>query len=182
MTDALLLQRFLAGDEHSFEELFTRHYDMVYGVLYRLLGSRAEAEDLAQEVFLKLYHQRLRRGENVAGWLYRVAINTGYNALRAAARAVRREHLAGGLAESISVEERVAQREQARRVRLTLAKIRPRSAKMLLLREMDFSYAEVADAVGVAPSSVGTLLSRAQREFRKTYIDMWGEGDHESYP
>jgi RNA polymerase sigma-70 factor (ECF subfamily) len=182
MTDALLLKRFLAGDEDSFEELFARHYDMVYGVLYRLIGSRAEAEDLAQEVFLKLYRRRLRRGENVAGWLYRVAVNTGYNALRAAARASQREHLAERAGASHTVEEQVEQREQAHRVRLALARIRPRSAKLLLLRGMGLSYAEAADAIGVTPGSVGTLLARAQREFRKTYIDMWGEGDHETYP
>jgi RNA polymerase sigma-70 factor (ECF subfamily) len=182
MTDALLLQRFLAGDERSFEELFARHYSMVYGALYRLVGSRAEAEDLAQEVFLRLYRRRLRRGENVAGWLYRVAVNMGYNALRAAARAARREQFAGQPAGATPVEEHVERREQAYRVRLTLARIKPRAAKMLLLRGMGLSYTEVADAIGIAPGSVGTLLARAQREFRKTYIDMWGEGDDESYP
>ena len=182
MTDALLLQRFLAGDERSFEELFARHYDMIYGVLYRLVGSRPEAEDLAQEVFLKLYRRRLRRGENIAGWLYRVAVNTGYNALRAAARTQRHEQSAGPPTEPRTVEEHVEQHERARRVRAALARIGSRAAKILLLRGMGLSYAEVAEAIGAAPGSVGTLLARAQRDFRRTYIDMWGEGEDEAYP
>jgi RNA polymerase sigma-70 factor (ECF subfamily) len=65
---------------------------------------------------------------------------------------------------------------------MALTEIKPRSAKILLLRGMGLSYAEVADAVGVAPGSVGTLLARAQREFHQAYVNMWGEGNHEAYP
>lgn len=181
MSDALLLKRFLAGDEQSFEQLFTRHYDMVYGVLYRLTGNRGEAEDLAQEVFLRLYHRRLPRGDNVAGWLYRVAMNLGYNALRATARRTHREQSVEQLATSRIVEDQVEQREQARRVRLTLAQIRPRSAKLLMLRGMGLSYREIAGIVGVASGSVGTLLARAQGEFREVYEEIWGEGHDEPH-
>ena len=78
--DTLLLQRFHDGDITSFETLYKRHYDRVYGILFRMTGTRVEAEDLAQEVFLKLYRTRLKHDSNIAGWLYRVAVNTGYNA------------------------------------------------------------------------------------------------------
>lgn len=170
--DALLLRRFYEGDEASFEALFTRHYDMIYGVLFRLTGTRQEAEDLAQEVFLRLHQCPLRHDENVAGWLYRVAINTGYNALRAAHRRERRERVAGHEANlPPSPEDEVARREAQRRVRDVLGKLPPRAAKLLILREMGFSYRELADIIGVAPGSVGTLLARAQRGFREAYDD-----------
>lgn len=170
LSDALLMRRFREGDEASFEALFNRHYDMVYGVLFRLTGTRQEAEDLAQEVFLKLYRKPLWREENVAGWLYRVALNMGYNALRTAIRRERREQTAGRAADSPPCpEDEVSLRETQRRVREALAKLPDREAWLLVLREMGFSYRELADIVGVKPGSVGTLLVRAQRAFRAAY-------------
>ncbi len=172
--DAILLQRFREGDEESFEALFARHYDLVYGVLFRLTGTRAEAEDLAQEVFLKLYQRPLRHGENVAGWLYRVAVNTGYNALRASQRRMRREQFSADRPDGLPTpEEEVSQREARRSVQAALARIPPRAAKLLVLRELAFSYREMAAIVGVAPGSVGTLLARAQREFEKAFREQW---------
>jgi RNA polymerase sigma-70 factor (ECF subfamily) len=171
-TDALLLHRFRSGDEAGFEALFQRHYDMVYGVLFRLVGTRQEAEDLAQEVFVKLYKNPLRHGENIAGWLYRVATNTGYNALRAGQRRYQRERKAGADVRSPTIpEEEVTRREAQHRVRATLLKIPERDAKMLVLSQTGFSYQEMAKIVGVAPSSIGTLLARAKRTFLAAYDD-----------
>jgi RNA polymerase sigma-70 factor (ECF subfamily) len=180
MPDALLLRRFREGDETCYETLFNRHYDMVYGVLYRLTGTRQEAEDRAQEVFLKLYRYPLRHDQNVAGWLYRVAVNTGYNALRAEQRRRARERAVAREAESPPrTEEEVTRREAKAQVQAALAAIPPRAARLLILRESGFSYRELADIIGVAPGSVGTLLARAQRAFRKAYRR--GEGvDHAS--
>lgn len=173
VSDAFLLEKFRDGDEASFEELFARHYDMVYGVLFRLTGTRAEAEDLAQEVFLKLYHRPLRHRENVAGWLYRVAANAGYNALRSRQRRQRREERAVREAlltgHHAGPEEQAARRETRQEVQAVLARIKPRSAKLLILREQGFSYKELAAIVDVAPGSVGTLLARAQQEFEDAY-------------
>ena len=171
LSDAMLLERFRdEGDETSFEVLFERHYDMVYGVLYRLTGTRQQAEDLAQEVFLKLYQRPMKRGDNVAGWLYRVAVNTGYNALRSAKRRTKRE-------EAVAVEEgssptpeaQAIRAETQERVRAALAELKPRDAKLLTLREMGLSYNELAEVLGVKASSIGTLLIRAQRAFKLAY-------------
>jgi RNA polymerase sigma-70 factor (ECF subfamily) len=171
LSDAILLARFRdEGDETSFEALFERHYDMVYGVLYRLTGTRQQAEDLAQEVFLKLYQRPMQRGDNVAGWLYRVAVNTGYNALRSAQRRTKRE-------EAVAVEEgssptpeaEAIRAETQARVHAALAQLKPRDAKLLTLRHTGLSYKELADVLGVKASSIGTLLVRAQRAFKLAY-------------
>jgi RNA polymerase sigma-70 factor (ECF subfamily) len=174
-TDALLLERFLAGDQASFEALFERHYSLIYGVLYRLTGTRQEAEDLAQEVFLKLFHNPLRRGDNVSGWLYRVALNMGYNALRAETRRAERERSAGGEHGEAPQPEEVASRHELQQsVRRALARIPERDARLLVLSEMGFSYQELAEIVEVAPGSVGTLLARARKAFLAAYDG--GEG------
>ena len=74
--DTDLLARLRAGDEAAFETLFRRHYALVYGIVYRLAPD--EADDLAQEVFLRLYRRPPRAGDsNLAAWLYRVAVNVG---------------------------------------------------------------------------------------------------------
>jgi RNA polymerase sigma-70 factor (ECF subfamily) len=183
LTDNLLLKRIGQGDEASFEAVFHQHYDRVYGLLFRLVGSRAEAEDLTQEVFLKLYQHAFRkrlfgrgRDHNLSAWLYRVATNTGYNAIRDRQRLWQHNTtLVPDLQKSPTAESLVVQQEQETAVRKALTKLKPRQAQLLLMRQMDFSYAECAAACEVAPGSVGTLLARAASAFREAYETEAGE-------
>ncbi len=169
-SDASLLERTARGDAAAFEALFQRHYDRVYGILFRLVGERGEAEDLAQEVFLRLHdHARRRRlVENVGAWLYRVATNLGYNALRDRRRRQQRDVYLLPV-EMGDAEADAARREERRAVRAALATLSQRQAQLLVLRQMEFSYAECAAVIGVAPASVGALLARAARAFRRAY-------------
>ncbi len=170
-SDTSLLARTARGDAAAFEALFQRHYDRVYGILFRLVGERGEAEDVAQEVFLRLHDhaRRQRPDDNVTAWLYRVATNLGYNALRSRRRRAQRNMVlvpspAGG-----DVDTVLARREERRAVRAALSRLTEREAQLLILRQMEFSYAECAAIVGVAPGSVGALLARAGRAFRAAY-------------
>ncbi|MHB1007389.1 MAG: sigma-70 family RNA polymerase sigma factor [Chloroflexota bacterium] len=175
--DAALLRGLAGGDEAAFETLFLRYYAQVYGVLFRLVGDRQEAEDLAQEVFLKLHGQRFGRAEeqNLGGWLYRVAVNAALNARRAGQRRERREESATRQARVLSVGEapdpaQVALRNEERvLVRRALAGLAERDRLCLVLRYAGLSYAEVAKAIEVAPGSVGTLLARAEERFRERF-------------
>jgi RNA polymerase sigma-70 factor (ECF subfamily) len=181
LSDTLLLKRATEGDEASFETLFYRHYDRVYGLLFRLLGNRGEAEDVTQEVFLKLYRQPLtgQQEHNLSGWLYRVATNMGYNHIRGTKRRWQRNTL---LLPDITdaarqPPEQALQAETKAVVRAALATLPQRQTQLLLLRQMGLSYAELADAFGVAPASVGTLLSRASQAFREAYQEQTGLQD-----
>jgi RNA polymerase sigma-70 factor (ECF subfamily) len=171
ISDALLVEGLRQGDEASFEALFHRHYPRVYRLLVRLVGDPAEAEELAQETFIRLYRRPLRRGDNVAGWLYRVATNLGYNALRGSRRRDQREQTV--MAErSLTAPSAAAEAEQRAlqaEVRATLARLRPREGQLLLLRQMGLSYRELAEALDVSPNSIGTLLARAEKAFRRAY-------------
>lgn len=191
LSDGLLLERIQQGDETSFETLFHRHYDRVYGLLYRLVGTRDEAEDLAQEVFIKLYRHTARRRffgpareQNIGAWLYRVATNAGYDALKMRKRRWQRDTLllpdtdgAPNMAFALSAEQSVALREEQALVRAALARLQPRQAQLLLLRQMGLSYAECAAACDVAPGSVGTLLARAAAAFREAYQEVASPGE-----
>jgi len=170
-TDSLL-GRARAGDTSSFDELFLRYYGRIYDVLFRLTGDAAEADDLAQEAFIRLYRHPLAAGrdpsDNVGGWLYRVAVNLGYNALRAARRRTGYEQ-AYDLPASADPDAVVAQRDERRRVRETLAELPEQQAQLLMLRYAGLSYKELAQALDVAPTSIGTLLARAERAFEARY-------------
>lgn len=157
----------------AFEALFLQHHAFVYRVLFRLVGERAEAEDLTLETFWRLWQQPPRVTDNVAGWLYRVATHLGYNALRAARRRDRyEEETARESLETAPVRDpgREAERAEERAlVRETLGRMSERDAQLLVLRYSGFSYKEIAAALGVSPNSVGTLLTRAEQEFEKRF-------------
>lgn len=177
-TDALIGVALEPQETADFDTLFLTHYDGVYRVLFRIVGSREEAEDLAQETFLRLYHHRFPPGRehNVRAWLYRVATNLAFNALRSRQRRQQRQETATRDGTALSeyapdpadVAERQDERATVRRVLMTL---RPRQAQLLLLRHAGLSYRELAAALNVAPGSVGTLLARAKAAFETAYRD-----------
>lgn len=166
-------------DEEAFEAVFTRYYPLVYQLAYRCTGQRDEADDIAQEVFLRFYRTPPRAtsdGERRA-WLCRVATNLGLNALRSWQRRVSHEEKASqdgqpGSAEDaaeLNPEQQVIAHEQAAFIRSVLAELPERQQTYILLRSAGLSYAEIALVTGVAPASVGSLLARAEREFRRRY-------------
>ncbi|MCC6188679.1 MAG: sigma-70 family RNA polymerase sigma factor [Anaerolineales bacterium] len=162
-----------ADREAAFEAAFSEHYTRVYGVLFRLLGDRAVAEDLTVETFWRLWQRAPRQVDNMAGWLYRVARRLGLNALRAARRRARYEQEAGAQALEDSAPPDPVQAaelaEQRSRVRAALRQMPERDAHLLTLRSTGLSYKELAAILGVAPSSVGTLLARAAEAFERHY-------------
>lgn len=160
----------------SFEAIFLRHWQTVYAVLFRLVGTREEAEDLAQEAFFRLYRKPLppARANNVGGWLYRVATNLGYNALRSRRRRDAREARVVDMPPASQPLEQVVAAEEVSEVRQALAQLGERQQACLVLRYQGFSYAEIADSLGVSPSSVGTILARAEAELRRRYLESRG--------
>lgn len=156
-------------DAPLFDDLFLEHYDRVYGILYRLVGTRAEAEDLAQEVFLKLHQKPPRSNQNIGGWLYRVATNMGYNELRGRKRRWSWQRWLVPTGYERDPAEIVEDTESAENVRAALAKLPPQQGQLLLLRQMGLSYAELAEACDIKPTSVGKQLERAAAKFRAAY-------------
>jgi RNA polymerase sigma-70 factor, ECF subfamily len=179
LTDARLLAGLRQGERDAFESLFARHWRTVHGILFRLVGSREEAEDLAQEVFMKLYCNppELLDQPTIAPWLYRVATNLGYNALRKGGREYQRQQRVQQLAEAdeaagmhaVDPEHASIVGEERMTVRRALSKLSEREQACLVLRHSGLSYAEVAAALNLQVGSVGTILARAEDHFRKVY-------------
>ncbi len=160
-------------EETAFETMFLEHYPRVYAVLFRLVGDRAEAEDLALETFWKLWERAPAQADNLGGWLYRVAVRLGYNALRAARRRLHYEESAGRDAltfdEPVDPARAAEQRAERTRVREALRQMPPREAQLLILRYSGLAYKDIAAALGLAPGSIGALLARAEKEFERLY-------------
>ena len=168
-SDRHLVARVRLSDVGAFEQLFRRYYQQVRRLLYRTVEDDDLADDLVQETFLALYThppQLQLDDEEVRAWLYRVALNRGYNALRSRRRS--QAHLPAMYVADAEIDPEVEalRIEERQRVRDALKLLPERQAKLLLLRqEGGLKYAEIAAILEVAPGSVGTLLVRAERAF-----------------
>jgi RNA polymerase sigma-70 factor (ECF subfamily) len=145
----------------DFEQVFIDHWSMVYQVILRLVGDRDEAQDLALETFWQLYNRPPAIQENLPGWLYRVALNLG-----------------GSLLEEDKLpplpEDELVIAERRTEVQEVLSKMKPRSAKLLILRHSGMTYAQLAEVLEIKPTSVGKMLARAQDEFEALFNQVEG--------
>ena len=156
----------------QFVALFQAHFQRLYRYLDRLSGEPELAADLVQDAFLRLY----RRGElpdNPEAWLISVAMNLFRNVKSSRSR---RRHLLtvarseGVLADAArSPEQDLLAADLRARVRLVIDRMPERDRELLLLSAEGYSYRDMAVALELKEGSVGTLLARARRAFRKDY-------------
>jgi RNA polymerase sigma factor (sigma-70 family) len=163
-------------DEADFRAAFLEHYARIVAILVRLFGDRLRAEEVANDAFWRLYRQpALQVDGNVGGWLYRTATRLGIDALRAATRRRQYEDAAGSGRDEGAVTgplDDLLREEKCRRVRGVLASIKPASAQLLILRTAGLSYKEIAGALEVKVTGLGTMLNRAEEEFRNCYLTL----------
>jgi RNA polymerase sigma-70 factor (ECF subfamily) len=161
-----------------FVEVFRLRYAELVRLVARVLGDRAEAEDVVQETMAGLAdHEVLDRPDGeVAAWLRRVCLNASFNRLRTLQRSADRMRRSAAadrplqyadttgpqLAQVVRAEERAA-------VRVALGRLPERQRMCLLLRHSGYRYAEIAAALDIAQGSVGVLLARGERAFRTYY-------------
>jgi RNA polymerase sigma-70 factor (ECF subfamily) len=173
-----LMLRVRRGDADAFAELVRRYGPRVAGYFFRRLGDHAEAEDLAQEVFLRLYRARgrYRPGARFATWLFHITQNVARNAVR-----YRRRHPcgllgagpageAGGLRASDAGGEPSRPLERAELagvVRQAVARLAGRQRAAVELHQFHgHSYAEVAARLAMTPKAAKSLLYRARNQLR----------------
>lgn len=155
----------------AFERLFAAEYRRVASIAYRVLGDGAEAEDVAQEVFVSFYRGHRADASYAAPWLHAAAAHAALNAARGRRRRLVRESAVAASAtpapdpeaEAIAAEERA-------HVRDALARMPAQTAALLVLRHSGLSYAELASALGISADQVGTRLRRAHDAFKKEVL------------
>jgi RNA polymerase sigma-70 factor (ECF subfamily) len=177
----------------AFEELMRRYQSRVITVLEHMVGHRHHAEDLAQDVFLRVYRARknYKPRAKFSTWLFTITNNVANNALRSLSR--RKEVLLspdGSTAMSAHSLDEMAQAasgwmptrqadkaERAEVVRLAMQSLSDRQRMAVLLSKFeDLSYADIAEAMEMTPQAIKSLLSRARGNLRDILAPYVSEG------
>jgi len=166
----------------SFDEAFTLHHRAVFRTARAVVRDAALAEDVTQEVFLRLYRNlNATPGEELLrAWLLRVTLNVARNTLRGQNRSMIRDNeyqkstAENGFAIDAPEDdyERRMAIEEARRA---LDKIKEPMRSCLLLKQQGLSYREIAHSLSIKETNVGSLVARGRKEFARVYGKIGGK-------
>lgn len=183
--DVDLMLKFQAGDVSAFEQLMRKHQKSVINTIYRFIGNRADAEELAQEVFLKVYNsaQKYKPKAKFSTWLYKIVTNLCLNELRRKRfETVSLDDLAeeipplskGGKrgdfidARQIPPDIALERKELAFWIKKSVKSLPEKQRMALILREYDgLSYKEIAEVMGCSVASVQSRLQRAKATLKE---------------
>lgn len=189
MDEKRLVRRLKRREERAFNQLVLRYQRPIYAVCFRMLGNAAEAEDVAQDVFVKCFQAiHSFRGESQLGtWLYRIAVNLCRNRLKYLGRrqyngTARFEDLPEGAVNGTAAPGRVVAEPAPRpdaafegkraeaAVQAALAAIDAEFRELLVLRDIEgLSYHEIQRITGLAEGTVKSRLHRARAALAKAY-------------
>jgi len=187
INDKVLIERTLMGDNEAFDMLVIRYRDRVYSLAYHMLANAEEAEDIAQEVFVRAYRNlgNFRQESGFFTWLYRIAVNIVYTQAKKNARrrtlyeeAFRElDHSKG---QAFANPEIMAQSGELREMILkAINQLDPRFRQVLILKELEgLDVSEVAYILGLPEGTVKSRLYRS-REDLKRLIQTWKENQME---
>ena len=158
----------------GFDEAFTLHHRTVFRTARSVVHDCGLAEDVTQEVFLRLYKNigTLPDLEMLRPWLIRVALNVARNTLRGNIRANTRDenYVKESVENSVfSVESEYEQKTEVSEINRALNKVKEPLRSCLVLRQQGLSYREIAESLSLNESSVGTFVARARQEFMRFY-------------
>ncbi|HYR88742.1 MAG TPA: RNA polymerase sigma factor [Terriglobia bacterium] len=164
--DRELIVRAQAGDRSAHEAIVNQFSAMVFRLISRFFRSREDVEDLAQDVFLKVFARidQIRPDENFPGWLSRVTINTCYDELR---KTRRRKTAMETYGPELTAERSVApaEPETLGKARLALQGLDPKLRVPLVLKEVEeLSVEEIARTMGLTQTNVKVRLFRARKK------------------
>lgn len=189
-SDELLVEQARKGSQQAFATLVRRHEGSVYSLCYRMLGNAAEAEDLAQEAFLRFYRSldKFRPGSRLRPWLHKITANLCLDALRRRKDpTLPLEEIAGGDCEprvhavDELPEEAYVSREARLDVQRALLGLPGEYRIVLALRYLEgLSYQEVAEALGVSLSAVEARIFRAKKMLSQILASRSERGEEEA--
>jgi RNA polymerase sigma-70 factor, ECF subfamily len=173
--DAMSEQAALAQKEKIvFDEAFTLHHRTVFRAARSVVQDSGLAEDVTQEVFLRLYNNidSISDAEMLRPWLIRVAINVARNTVRGNIRANTRDenYVKETVEVSVySVEADFEQRESTSEIQRALNKIKEPLRSCLILKQQGLSYKEIAESLSLNETSIGQFVARGRKEFVRLY-------------
>ena len=171
--DAQLVDRLRRGDPRAFEELVIAYQHRVFGVALRMLGSRAEAEEAAQEVFLRAHRAiaDFRGDAKLSTWLYAIASRLCMNRLTSGERRVLREGeetLARIPSGHASPADELERSERDAALHRAIAELSDERRMVVVLRDLEgLSYEEIASALDLELGTVRSRLHRARMDLKE---------------
>lgn len=183
MNDDELVAKINAGDQNAFRQLFEQYQHLVFNTSYRMSGSQEEAEDITQDVFVKIFHAIINfRGDSkLSSWIYRITINT-------CLKRERRKKLANWISLDIlfqqedkfqpqspdkSPDQQIEISEKEQIVQQAIASLSERQRTALILfRYENLSYREIATVMEISLSAVESLLHRAKDNLAQKLIPL----------
>jgi RNA polymerase sigma-70 factor (ECF subfamily) len=181
-----LVERLLRRDEAAFNELVRQHQGQVYRLLLRMLGDPAEAEDVAQEVFVSVFKaiESFRGDSALATWLYRIAANHAKNRIKYLARRARAaeqpldELSEARLAPSFGArpdgpDQWVESKEAGNHMEQAFASLEAEQRLLLTLRDVEnMSYEEIRQISGLPIGTVKSKLHRARMALHERFTEL----------
>lgn len=166
-----LIIRVVQGDEIAFEQLFRQYKDKLYSFILHLSGSATIAEDVLQDVFLKIWRDRnqLTNIDNFNAYLYRMAQNTAINVLRRQSREALLLNEVQRLApEGVQGDELLAAKEVRTALQQAINNLPPQQRKVYQLgKEQGLTYEQIAFTLGITTSTVRNHMVQALRSIRE---------------
>ena len=192
-TEAQFVARLVARDESAFNELVRVYERRVFALVFRMLGRRDEAEDLAQEVFVQVFKaiDQFRGDSKLSTWIYRIAVNLCKNRSKYLSRRhageqddidaiAERAPLTAAKGVSVGTisrpDELVEGMQLEQVVKRAIAQIDPEFREVLVLRDVeDLSYEEIAAITGLPDGTVKSRIHRARAQLRALVEKAMGE-------
>jgi len=185
ITDRELVERFQDGDRSVFDVLVDRHSAKAYQIAYGVLGNREDAEEVSQDVFVRIYRalHKFRGDSEFSTWMYRIAINLARNKYR--------WNKSRGLPQRLSIDEPISNKDGSEsKFELTEERLQPNEEveldefeknvmeqlhglppvyrDALLLRNVeDMSYEDIASTLGCKLGTIKSRIARAREELRR---------------
>ncbi len=180
-TDAMLVQRVQDGDRRAFDELVRRHRDRIFNLCYWSLNDYQEADDTAQDVFIKLFQSidTFRQDAAFSTWLYRIAVNTCKNKQKSLyfrllkkRKSIDQPDIGGRIREpddpAASPGRQLDAKESAETIHRAIQTLAKKKRTVLLLRDIEgMTYDEIAEITGLKMGTVRSTLARARDELKQ---------------
>jgi RNA polymerase sigma-70 factor (ECF subfamily) len=183
MNDRDLVTKIINGEQNALKQLFEQYQHLVYNICYRMTGNREEAEDITQDVFIKIFHAigKFRGDAKLSSWIYRIALNT-------CLKRERRKKLENWISLEFLFQEKeqlhpaspeeppeqqieIAEKEQIVQQAIQSLPERQKTA-LILYRYENLSYTEIAQVMKISLSSVESLLHRAKDNLTEKLLPM----------
>ena len=181
MDDAQIIQNIRAGDQNGFKEIVSRYRSLVAATVIGMLGNAPEAEDVAQEVFIRFYKNiTLFRGEaSVGTYLTRIAINLSINEIRRRKRW--KNHFISQDPESLqNISDNAADHatDESELIHQAINQLPPKFRSVIVLRLIDgFSTEKTAEILQIPLGTVLSRLTRGQKKLQKVLSPLWEKHD-----